>query len=417
MMVDVPRLRGVLGSPELAWLLQRVRQRLERGASVTGKVVLRDPSAAQRSALDRLLGRPASRSASLTVSLSQLEEKVRQAGIAIGLEEAVEALTGPVVNVRAEQAHENRRWERLFEDAQRRGDRRGKTRGWLHEIRTSGLLRRLARQDVDAARSLLDAALGLVDRLPAQGIPLTELAASVSGDSHALDAGKPLATLAMRAAASLAGVKLEDTAEARRNMWASVGVLCDELSAPVLTLNLRADAESLTGRALRLHAESGEPYRLTVRQILRHPPTFGPATVGPAVYVCENPSVVAAAANRLGAGSTPLVCVEGQPKTAARLLLDRLGSAGVRLVYHGDFDWGGVRVANLVMQRHGAAPWRMSADDYRAVVDHGISLSGSPVAAAWDAGLEAAMVAAGRAVHEEAVLESLLCDLAAAPRD
>ena len=208
-------------------------------------------------------------------------------------------------------------------------------------------------------------------------MPLAELAASVSGDSHALDVGRPLATLAKRAVASLTGVKLEDTAEARRDLWASVGVLCDELSAPILILNLRTDVEPLTGQALRLHAESGEPYRLTVRQILRHPPTFDPTTVGSVAYVCENPSVVAAAANRLGADSAPLICVESQPKTAARLLLDRLSSAGVRLVYHGDFDWGDVRIASLVMRRHGAAPWRMSADDYRAVVDDGISLSSS----------------------------------------
>ncbi len=153
-------------------------------------------------------------------------------------------------------------------------------------------------------------------------------------------------------------------------MWAAVGVLCDELSAPVLSLNLRADMESLTGKVLNLHAECGEPYRLTVRQLLRHPPIFATEIVGSVVYICENASVIAAAANRLGVNSAPIVCIEGQPKTAARLLLDRLRSTGLRLAYHGDFDWGGVRIANLIVQRHGAAPWRMSTDDYRAAVNN-----------------------------------------------
>jgi hypothetical protein len=39
-------------------------------------------------------------------------------------------------------------------------------------------------------------------------------------------------------------------------------------------------------------------------------------------------------------------------------------------------------------------------------------LEGSPVAAVWDPGPQAAMVAGGRAVHEEKVPEVLLGDLA-----
>jgi uncharacterized protein (TIGR02679 family) len=146
---------------------------------------------------------------------------------------------------------------------------------------------------------------------------------------------------------------------------------------------------------------------------LRHPPALNRENVGPAVYVCENPNVVAAAAHRLGARSTPLVCVEGQPKTAARLLLTGLAAAGVRLGYHGDFDWPGLRIANLIIRRHGAVPWRMSAADYARAAG-GSVLEGLPVDAAWDERLRPAMQAAGRAVHEEQVLADLLGDLAMA---
>jgi uncharacterized protein (TIGR02679 family) len=129
------------------------------------------------------------------------------------------------------------------------------------------------------------------------------------------------------------------------------------------------------------------------------------------VYVCENPNVVAAAAHRLGARSAPLVCVEGQPKTAARLLLTGLAAAGVRLAYHGDFDWPGLRIANLIIRRHGAVPWRMNAADYARAAG-GSLLEGLPVDAVWDERLRPAMQAAGRAVHEEQVLADLLADLA-----
>ncbi len=55
----------------------------------------------------------------------------------------------------------------------------------------------------------------------------------------------------------------------------------------------------------------------------------------------------------------------------------------------------------------------MTTDDYRAAVNKGAPLNGSPIPAIWDPRLEAAMIASAVAVHEEAVIESLLSDLAA----
>ena len=125
--------------------------------------------------------------------------------------------------------------------------------------------------------------------------------------------------------------------------------------------------------------------------------------------------MVAAAADRLGAASAPLVCTEGQPRTAARVLPARLAAAGVRLAYHGDFDWGGIQIANAVMRRHGAIPWRFSSAAYRRARG-GRPLRGEPTAASWDSRLQPAMVALGLAVHEEEVLDLLLKDLAGAAR-
>jgi uncharacterized protein (TIGR02679 family) len=109
-----------------------------------------------------------------------------------------------------------------------------------------------------------------------------------------------------------------------------------------------------------------EPYHLTTRQLLRAPPVFERSVTGAGVYLCENPSVLAAAANTLGSRSAPLVCLGGQPKTAGGLLLELLSAAGMALAYQGDFDWAGVRIANLLMRRHGAKPWRFRAGDYPA---------------------------------------------------
>ena len=407
MISDGGRLRQVLGTPELAWLVKCARRRLSRGLA-GGPVTLPQATQAQRDAVERLLGRRAARGGSLTVRLEDLESLLRGAGICDSLTEAVESLAGPLVDARAQRQEKDAAWAGVFAA----GDP-GRSRPWLEDLRATGVLRRLSRNDPVIANGLLCQALEIERRLPAHGLPLAELAATVTGDSHALDPGTPLGTIGVRIAAGSAGAWAG--AEAWRDAWASAGVLCDELSAPVLTLNLRGDGHTLTDRALRLHAAAGEPYRVTTRQLLREPPTFALATAAPSVYVCENPTVVAAAACRLGATGAPLICIEGQPRTAARVLLGLLTVAGVRLVYHGDFDWAGVQIANVVMRRHGAAPWRFSSADYRTARG-GRPLHGDPVAAAWDRDLQPAMLEMGRAVHEEEVLDVLLGDLAGIPR-
>jgi hypothetical protein len=63
------------------------------------------------------------------------------------------------------------------------------------------------------------------------------------------------------------------------------------------------------------------------------------------------------------------------------------------------------------MARHGAISWRFSSKDYLQM-HGGTRLRDAPVVAAWDAGLQAAMMREQRAVHEEHVLETLIVDLA-----
>jgi len=406
-LADLPRLREALADPALAWLVQRARRRLAGGGTLRGTATLHAPTTAQRDAVDRLLGRrPARGGGALTVRLDDLDGVVRHAGLAGGLAEAVEALTGQVPDERARQIAVARAWDRLWDDARDRVGADPALGEWLDGLRADGLVRRLAGGDAARGRRLLEQAVAVAARLPAAGAPLAELAAQATGDSHALDAGAPVGTLAVRAAAAVGGSVAWDGARGRRDAWAGAGVLCDELSAPVLTLNLPARPAGTAGRALAVHAEAGEPYRLSVRQLLRDPPDLLPA----AVYVCENPTVVAAAANRLGPASAPLVCVEGHVRTAARLLLDRLAATGAHLAYHGDFDWAGLRIATTVIAGHGARPWRLTAADYRAAPP-GTPLRGTPAEACWDPDLVPAMDRAGHAVHEEQVLPVLLDDL------
>jgi uncharacterized protein (TIGR02679 family) len=284
--------------------------------------------------------------------------------------------------------------------------------GWADRLRTTGLLRRLAPEDPDRARRLAEQAVAVLDRLPLDGVPLSVLATTAARDGHALDEDRPLSTLVLHAAAALGGVPGGDGAEWRHTVWSSVGVLSQELAAPVLALNLPGDTTTVTGRALALWREVGQPVHLTVRQLLHHPPEL--RHNGRPVFVCENPAVVAETANRLGPAAAPLVCASGHPAGAATLLLRRLAESGAALRYHGDFDWPGLTIATGIVSRFGASPWRFDGVAYRSAVTGGRSgelLRGAPVAVDWDAGLTRAMIELGVRVDEESVLDDLLSDL------
>lgn len=431
-MADVERLGRLLGAPELEWLLTRARRRLELGQPLNGTVTLIGASAAQRRAAQRLLGRPARAGRALSMPLQAVDDLVRRSGASPnGLAAAVLALTGPVV-VRAEaSAAERIAWEQAFALLADLVDRRMQEEAdgcaglasWLEQLRSSGVVKRLE-PDPEAARVLLERLATVLAALPAAGEPLGGLAARIAGGAHALDAGEPLATLALGAARALAGLDGpgpdESPAEARREAWAAVGLLCDELSSIVLTLGLPGDEQTVSGRILNVARESGQPVWLTLRQLVRDMPRWATADRGSlsesTVHICENPVIVALAADRVGSGCAPLVCTSGQPGAATMLLLRALGAAGARLVHHGDFDWGGVRIGNVLHRRLALDPWQFDTEAYvRAAdaVESSQPLVGTPVHASWDARLSETMRRAGRRIEEELVLDGLLVDLAA----
>ena len=93
------------------------------------------------------------------------------------------------------------------------------------------------------------------------------------------------------------------------------------------------------------------------------------------------------------------------------VLLRSLAAAGVPLRHHGDFDWPGLTIGNLLHRRLPVEPLQFDRDAYlRAVAahPHAAPLTGSPTSASWDSGLAEAMREAGRRIDEELVAGDLL---------
>lgn len=407
-LTDARRLERLLGGPDLAWLVSRVRKRMARGESLETTVTLTDATEAQRAAIHRLLGRRPRPGGTLTVSLPSVDEVLRRSGACSdGLARAIIALSGEVPDRAAEGAALEGRWEAALAPLHTL-DTPPELAEWVARIRSAGLLRRLTGTP-EAATPLVVRLAEVLQNLPARGEPLGQFAARYAGDAHALDHGRPLATLALGGARALSGLPDGTGAQWRREVWASVGLLTDDVSSTVLTLGLPGDPETATGRALAAWRSAGQPVVLTLRQLVRDPPR---PVATRCVFICENPAVVSVAADRLGAGCAPLICTYGQPGAAVLHLLRLLAASGATLRYHGDFDWGGLRIGNVLFDRVPALPWRFGTADYLAAGPEGRRLGGPPVTATWDPDLGATMHRIGAAVEEEHILDLLLTDLA-----
>jgi uncharacterized protein (TIGR02679 family) len=413
--VDPDRLNRLLGQPEFAWVLDRARRRMERGQSLEGSVNRPTATPAERDAIARLFGRPPRAARGVSVSLDELDGLLRRSGIHTGgLAEAVVELTGQVVVVADLTAAQARGWADAFARASAVCSGRPALEQWLERVRASGLAKRLAGGSFQAGRELLDGVAAVVSALPVSpGESLSTFAARVCGRAHALDAGSPLGTLALGAARALAGLEAprndESAAEARREAWAAVGVLCDELSSTVLTLGLPGDG-SATGRVLLAAFECREPVWLTLRQLVRTPVQWRVSDVR-SVLVVENPAVVALAADTLGPRAAGLVCTNGQPRAATMVLLRALAAGGVELRHHGDFDWSGITIGNLLHRRLPIESWQFDREAYLHAVGshpHTAPLTGAPVTPSWDPALECTMRTEGRQVEEELVASDLL---------
>jgi uncharacterized protein (TIGR02679 family) len=368
------------------------------------------------------------------LSLADLDVALRASAAASGLVAVVAELTGgPLVDRKAAGAALRASRLGLWESWENALERAGLQGGpwvpeWQDGLRRTGLLTRagdaapvviqqtmavlmalatvlpLAKQDAEAVRQSIPVA---------PSFELAELASRSCADAHALDDGRVTTALVLRALAAATGESVPTNAARRRELWALVGVSPDAVSGTLLVWALRPPGPGSWAAMMRTRAELGVVTHVTLQE---WPIASGQpwAPHGERVYVCENPQVAQAAAR---AGTTrPVLCTSGNPATVATLALDKLVADGADVAYHGDFDAAGVRIADRLFNR-GLHPWRFTERDYLAALASTDSSSSLPLAGDvpdtwWSPGLATAMRSHGLAVHEEALMELLLNDLA-----
>jgi len=412
----------MIAEPALTRLWQTARARLERnGVTAAGSVVIDGLSDRERDAISGLLGRPVTTNR-IRVDLAALDRQLRTSPAQRGLADVLEHLSGPIRDRRAERAGLHAEREAVWAAARAALVDAGLaghiwTGVWLEDLRRAGVL---ARVDPDVAVVAFTQATRTLSSLPAIAGPAdsytdrptvarNDLAAKVTGSAHGLDDGTLVAALVIRAVAAALERPPAGDAAGRRELWAAAGVTADEVSTTVLTLGLAPVGGGARNAEMRARTADSVEIHLNARDLRRIEWNLAPGTL---VSVCENPRVVEAAAD--AKVIAPLVCTYGNPTTVGTTLLDLLHTAGARFRYHGDFDGPGIEIANRVITRVSATPWRMTASDYQnAVSAHKTlpALDGDVPEAVWDAELASTMATAGYAVHEELVLDRLVGDL------
>ena len=140
----------------------------------------------------------------------------------------------------------------------------------------------------------------------------------------------------------------------------------------------------------------------TIRS-MSNPPAHGDPDQG-TEYVCTsndnggvhtNSGIANKAAYLIAAGgSFNGRTVTGIGPQVSRTLLAHLVRSGAEILYHGDFDWAGLHIANALRETVPWKPWRFTAPDYGealALETDRPGLQGRPVAALWDEDLGRAM--------------------------
>ncbi|WP_431870026.1 TIGR02679 family protein [Nocardiopsis eucommiae] len=411
---------AVFRGPRLSTLLTRSHKELaKRDGALSGGFTLKDLNVHEAQNIRSFLGtEPGRRPDQVKVQLEHLDTVVRR-GYGLGLLELFDALGEPVrFRSQLRREAEDLR-ERILAPALASPlHDQAWFRAWIeHRNTQSAVSQRVTAGDTESfahAVRVLEAVEAHGSLRGGSGISpllLQNLAVGVTGDTKALNNRTALSRLVLPALAARRGTTRPDESDAEecRALWEENDVVQDDLASRVLVLNLPADGRVL-GSWLTEAAEHGVPLQVTLHQLVRFPPV----PTSPVIHVCENPAVLRRAAGELGTASAPLICTEGWPSAAFHRIASAAVAAGARLRYHGDFDWAGVHIAQRVIERYDAEPWRMSAADYLdRVRTESPELKGRKRATPWDPSLAVAMVERGRVVFEESVDSALLEDLVA----
>ena len=202
---------------------------------------------------------------------------------------------------------------------------------------------------------------------------LPVFAAVLFGDPHRLDPGTRdahLLQLLLQWLEIQRGVEADEMNSIpslrRQARYLSAGILLDDVSNYAMLCGVEAiGRDGLVHAGMAGFAADGAPVNVPLSVIT------GWAQLrcrDNTLWIVENPVVYAVLCERFGR-TRSLMCMNGQPRLSAWLILRLLRVAGTRVYYAGDFDPEGLCIAEKVQQSllpGQCVFWHMSEADYRS---------------------------------------------------
>lgn len=227
-----------LRAADLKPLWAALHKRFSTGTTVS-RVTVKGLDRDQRAAVADLLGLDRYPPSTVTLSLARLDAVLNELTGA-DARAVTEAICGPIGDRAGERRERERERGALWEWFAGHPVVTGEPAlsGWVEDVRRQGLVG----GSVVSTRELIGRALKVLAALPSDGRPLQVFATGLFGDSHALDDGKRLSGLVLRAQSFRFGIEPPRDAQERRALWERSGVECDALSTTVLVAGLRRRA-------------------------------------------------------------------------------------------------------------------------------------------------------------------------------
>lgn len=399
--------------PILGRLLEGFWEKYLSYGKFAGTVTVRILTESERMDLEGFLQRNYHGKKTASVSARRFEEALAGSRFAgIGGKEALELyFQRTPVDKKEQRWREEEQWasllERIEKDVRRPEQERGKAEAgetereqtggrpalvWLSEIAGCGEEKgscaaylkkrwREAGKDFAEAERLLKLGIRILDGVPRTGKKeafsggkyLAVLAAELTGNPHAFDDGARdgtyLELLVKWYVREIAGEAEESEGEfpalERQKRYLRAGILRDDVSNYTLAAGILArNREGKPHRGMAGFLAEGEPVQIALSSVARW--SFAKC-LGNRLYIVENPSVYAILCG-VWKRDCGLMCMNGQPRLSALLLLDLLAKAKTEVWYAGDFDPEGLLIAQKLKRYYSGSFhfWHMSSADYRA---------------------------------------------------
>ncbi len=201
---------------------------------------------------------------------------------------------------------------------------------------------------------------------------LAVFAARITGNPHGFDPGTSdgqLLYLLVQWAAAQRGILVQQSklfpALQKQKYYLTAGILRDDISNYAILCGVHGwKADGSLHQGMEGFFDEKEMVQVPLSVIAGWQRITCPNRE---IYIVENPSVYAMLCAKWE-GRRACMCVNGQPRLSALLVLDLLAAAEVKIWYAGDFDPEGLLIAQKIKAYYQGecVYWHMSAADYEA---------------------------------------------------